>query len=61
MNLVNKYKTKEKKKPELVVEVKSESSECITEELNHVNDVNPVALAEKEWTDEYKLEKLMKQ
>jgi len=35
-------------------------SVCLTERNNHVNQVNPVALAEKEWTDEYKLAKLIK-
>jgi len=32
----------------------------LTEENNHVNKVNPVALADKDWTDEYKLMKLIK-
>jgi hypothetical protein len=33
----------------------------LTEENNHVNRVNPVNLADKDWTDEYKLSKLMAQ
>ena len=36
-------------------------SVCLTEENNHVNKVNPMSLADKDWTDEYKLQKLMAQ
>jgi hypothetical protein len=34
-------------------------SVCLTEENNHVNKVNPMSLADKDWSDEYKLNKLM--
>jgi hypothetical protein len=36
-------------------------SVCLTEENNHVNRVNPVNLADKDWTDSYKLDKLLTQ
>jgi hypothetical protein len=36
-------------------------SVCVTEENNHVNQINPVALADKDWTDDYKLKKLLQQ
>lgn len=34
-------------------------SACDTEENNHINEINPVTLADKDWTDEYKLYKLL--
>ena len=34
---------------------------CQTEENDYVNVVNPVQLADTLWTDEYKLNKLMKE
>lgn len=40
---------------------KNDVSICVTEENKHINEVNPVALADKEWTDGYKLAKLMVQ
>ena len=36
-------------------------SVCVTEEGHHVNLVNPVNLADKDWTDDYKFRKLMAQ
>ena len=35
-------------------------SVCETEEANHVNKVNPLNLQDKDWTDPYKLERLLK-
>lgn len=35
-------------------------SVCLTEEAPHVSSVNPVKLTDKEWTDPYKLRKLLK-
>jgi hypothetical protein len=56
------YKTNLKKQP-VIQQSKSqfEVSVCLTEEMNHVNHVHPVTLADKDWTDEYKLQKLIKQ
>ena len=34
-------------------------SVCLTEEAPHVSSVNPVKLTDKEWTDPYKLRKLL--
>ena len=34
-------------------------SVCLTEENRHISKINPVALVDKDWTDEYKLGKLM--
>jgi hypothetical protein len=34
-------------------------SVCLTEENRHVNKINPVNLVDKDWTDAYKLGKLM--
>ena len=33
----------------------------LTEENTHVSEVNPVTLVDKDWTDPYKLKKLLKQ
>ena len=52
------YKTIIKKQPFLNV---SDVSVCLTEENNHINKVNPVNLADKDWTDTYKLNKLIMQ
>lgn len=35
------------------------NSFCITEENRHVNLINPVNLADKDWTDPYKLNKIL--
>lgn len=40
---------------------KINNSFCITEENRHVNLINPVNLADKDWTDPYKLNKLLNQ
>jgi hypothetical protein len=39
----------------------NDTSVCLTEENHHVNRVNPVNLADKDWTDTYKLSKLLTQ
>ena len=38
-----------------------DTSVCLTEENRHVCTVNPVNLADKDWTDPYKLNKLLTQ
>lgn len=35
-------------------------SVCVTEENHHVNQVNPMTLADKTWMDDYKLNKLIR-
>ena len=64
----HKYETKTKKQPinKDSIDTKrslhiNNVSVCLTEENPHVNVVNPVTLADKDWTDEYKLNKLMTQ
>jgi hypothetical protein len=69
--VVNQYETKIKKQPfnkEAIAQLDTKRSfhinnvsVCLTEENNHVNMVNPVTLADTLWTDEYKLNKLMKE
>ena len=68
---MNQYETKIKKQPfnkDAIAQLDTKRSfhinnvsVCLTEENNHVNVVNPVALADTLWTDEYKLNKLMKE
>ena len=36
-------------------------SVCLTEEIPHQSMINPVNLADKDWTDPYKLNKLLQQ
>lgn len=36
-------------------------SVCLTEEIPHKSTINPVNLADKDWTDPYKLNKLVTQ
>ena len=36
-------------------------SVCLTEEIPHQSTINPVNLADKDWTDPYKLNKLVTQ
>ena len=62
----HKYETKTKKQPIMKDNIDTKRSlhinnvsVCLTEENPHVNLVNPVTLADKDWTDEYKLNKLM--
>lgn len=67
----NKYITIEKKNPinkQTILELNTKRSfhindisACPTEEDHRINTVNPIALADKDWTDEYKLMKLLKQ
>lgn len=66
--VTNQYETKIKKQPfnKDTIDTKrsfhiNNVSVCLTEENNHVNVVNPVTLADTLWTDEYKLNKLMKE
>lgn len=67
----NNYPTIEKKQPIDKQEIMklntkrsfhvNDISVCPTEEDNRVNLVNPIELADKDWTDDYKLMKLVKQ
>eukprot|EP00356_Strombidium_inclinatum_P003368 CAMPEP_0170504214 /NCGR_PEP_ID=MMETSP0208-20121228/47239_1 /TAXON_ID=197538 /ORGANISM="Strombidium inclinatum, Strain S3" /LENGTH=106 /DNA_ID=CAMNT_0010784339 /DNA_START=693 /DNA_END=1013 /DNA_ORIENTATION=- len=56
------YQTAKKKMPSSSLPQPSslEDSVCLTEENRHINRVNPVALVDKDWTDDYKLGKLIK-
>lgn len=65
-SLPQKYTTIEKKQP--INEINSKSSfhvndisVCPTEEDKRVNLINPIALADKDWFDDYKLMKLLKE
>ena len=53
-----KYLTVVKKRPN-IMEHDIDISLCLTEEIQHINEVNPVNLADKDWTDPYKLNKLL--
>ena len=64
VNLVFPLKSRKEKRDEAqfnsqLSKSQNEPSVCLTEENRHVCMINPMKIADKEWTDPYKLNKLL--